>query len=337
MEAVAANRSAILVELLEHHAGARGALFESIDCAEVSLHTFTGVTAGESNPVFVSRDTTGRGLSSLTHAICMKKPEFNPAWPESWRMSHAYDLEEVFGEIRNYGYAYAYQRRLRDTLKLVQSIASPPATVLDVAAGAGNFALRLAELGYTVTWNDLRADLAEYVRLKQERGTVNLAPGNAFELGFENAFDVVIINEVIEHVAHPDEFLEKTARMVRPGGHVVMTTPNGAYFRHNLPKFSECSDPSQFEALQFKPNSDGHIFLLHPDEIAGLAAKAGLKVERIRLVTNFLTHGHVKTERILGIIPRWLVDAQEAITQRLPGFLSRRIHTSMIVLFSKPS
>ena len=265
----------------------------------------------------------------------MLHPAFNENWAESWKLSHAYDLEEVFGEVHNCGYAYAYQRRMRETLDLVQRVARPPATVLDVAAAQGNFSLRLAEMGYRVTWNDLRGDLADYVRLKHERGEIEFAPGNVFDLGFDGVFDVVLITEIIEHVAHPDEFLQKIGRLVTPGGHIVMTTPNGGYFKNRLPKFSECPDPSQFEAMQFKPNSDGHIFLLHVDEIAGLAAKAGLKVEQIRIYTNSLTNGHVKTETLLKVLPKLWVETLDTLTARLPWPLRKKLHTGMAVLFSR--
>lgn len=251
-------------------------------------------------------------------------------------MSHSYDLEEVFGQVRYYGYVYAYQRRARETLDLIQRVARPGAKILDVAAAQGNFSLRLAEMGYRVTWNDLRAELADYVRLKHERGEIEFAPGNVFDLGFDGLFDVVLITEIIEHVAHPDEFLQKIGRLVKPGGHVVMTTPNGGYFRNPLPKFSECADPSQFEAVQFKPNSDGHIFLLHVDEIPALAAKAGLKIEEIRICTNFLTNGHVKTESLLKVLPKRCVDCFESLTVHLPWPVRKKLHTCMAVLFSRP-
>ena len=88
--------------------------------------------------------------------------------------------------------------------------------------------------------------------------------------------------------------------------------------------------------MQFKPNSDGHIFLLHEDEIAGLAAKAGLKVEQIRIYTNFLTNGHVKTEAVLRMLPKTCVDLFEWLTVRLPWPLRKKLHTGMAVLFSRP-
>ena len=266
----------------------------------------------------------------------MRKPEPQADWPESWKTSYHYDLEEVFGPIGCRGYAYAYANRRKQTLDLVQLAAAPGARVLDIAAAQGNFSLAMAEMGYRVTWNDLRAELADYVKLKWEHGPIEYAAGNAFELNLAPPFDVVLITEIIEHVAHPDEFLCKVGKLVKPGGHVVMTTPNGGYFRNRLPKFSECADPSRFEAVQFKPNSDGHIFLLHEDEIATLAAKAGLEVEKIKISTNFLTNGHLKTEAALKLLPRGSVEAIERITSALPGPLRQRLHTSMAVLFKRP-
>lgn len=266
----------------------------------------------------------------------MRKPVFSADWPDTWKVSYQYDLEEIYGPITCRGYAYAYANRRRETLDMVKRVAPPGARVLDVAAAQGNFSLSLAELGYRVTWNDLRADLAEYVKLKWEKGDIEYAPGNAFDLAGQTEFDVVVITEVIEHVAHPDDFLCKIGKLVKPGGHVVMTTPNGGYFLNDLPKFSECRDASQFETMQFQPGSEGHIFLLHEDEIGRFAAKAGLEVREIRLFTNPLTHGHLKTELALKILPRSLVNLFERFTCALPGPFRRRLHASMSVVFQRP-
>lgn len=264
----------------------------------------------------------------------MRRPQPDETWPDTWRYSFTYDLLELYGETSSPGYTYAYQNRARMTVQLIASVASPPATVLDVAGGQGNMSLRLAELGYDVTWNDLRADLAEYVKLKHEGGSIAYEPGNMFDLEPSQPFDVVLLAEVIEHVAHPDQVLEKARRLIADDGHVILTTPNGEYFRNTLPKFSDCADPSMFESEQFKPDADGHIFLLYLDELRSLARKAGLRVESLKLLTNPLTTGHMKTTPILQRLPEGVVWALERATQRMPGLASRKLNVHLAAVLA---
>lgn len=266
----------------------------------------------------------------------MKRIFLNEDWPGAWKSSYAFDLEEVYGEIQNYGYAYAYRNRQKETFKLINYALSKGARILDIAAAQGNFSLKLAELGYDVTWNDLRGELEGYVRLKYERGKLSFVSGNAFELDFPELFDAILITEVIEHVAHPDEFLANASKLVKPGGVVIMTTPNGAYFRNKLPKFSDCEDPGVYEKVQFKPDSDGHIFLLHPDEIEPLASKSGLNVEKLKLFTNPLTNGHMKLHMLLRVLPRGIVHLVEMLTLGLPFFISKKMQLQMGAIFRKP-
>jgi len=265
----------------------------------------------------------------------MKKVVPSKSWPESWKEVYRYDLMEIYGDTNCLGHTYQYDNRRQQIVELVQKVAQPGAKVLDVAASQGNFSLWLAELGYRVTWNDLRSSLSDYVKLKYERGEIEYQPGNIFELGFDRNFDVVLITEIIEHVAHPDEFLQKIAQLVKPGGYIVMTTPNGEYIRHNLPKFSECPDPSMFESVQFGPNSDGHIFLLHLEEIEPLVKQAGLKIVETRLFTNSLTNGHLKLEYVLKILPYSWVKAVEKLTSSLPLVWQRKLHKGMAVLMQR--
>jgi 2-polyprenyl-6-hydroxyphenyl methylase/3-demethylubiquinone-9 3-methyltransferase len=265
----------------------------------------------------------------------MKRVTFDQSWPDSWKDSYKFDLEEIYGAISNPGYAYLYHNRKAAVINMLQEVLAPGARVLDMAAGQGNFSLLMAELGYSVTWNDLRADLADYVRLKHEFGTIDFAPGNAFDLQFQGLFDAVLIAEVIEHVAHPDEFLRKVATLVRPKGYVLMTTPNGGYLKNRLPKFSDHPNPSQFESIQFRPDSDGHIFLLHRDEVASLAYAAELEVDKLSLLTNPLTAGHLKTASLLRILPDMVVQGVEAVSQRLPLNLGDRLMAQLAVRFKK--
>lgn len=266
----------------------------------------------------------------------MKRVTPRRDWPESWRYSYHYDRLELYGDQSDPGYSYAYANRRLQTLELVKRVARPGARILDVAAAQGNFTLTLAELGYEVTWNDLRRELIGYVKEKYEYGNVHYAPGNVFGLVCDD-FDVVLLTEIIEHVAHPDQFLHKISQMVKPGGHIVMTTPNGSYFRNRLPRFSKCGDPAQFEAVQFKPDANGHIFFVHADEVEALARAARLSVVVCRPHTNLVTNGYLKTRLLLQLIPRPLVFQIERFTASLPEPWQWKVSTGMAVVMRKPA
>jgi 2-polyprenyl-6-hydroxyphenyl methylase/3-demethylubiquinone-9 3-methyltransferase len=148
-------------------------------------------------------------------------------------------------------------------------------------------------------------------------------------------FDAVLVTEVIEHVAHPDQFLAQAAEFVAPGGCVILTTPNGGYFRNTLPKFTECVDPAKFEAVQFRPDADGHIFLLHPEELVQMGAKANLDLEKLKLFTTPLTNGHLKTESLLRVLPGTIVQGLERVAQALPAVVGKRLLAQIGARFRK--
>lgn len=268
----------------------------------------------------------------------MKVVKYSDSWPASWKYCYPYDEIEIYDkkDQNTLGYYYAYKNRQSATLNLVKKSLPEGSTILDVAAAQGNFSLLLAEEGYRVTWNDLREDLADYVKLKHEKGEVNFAPGNVFDLGYDNQFDGVLITEIIEHVAHPDEFLKKIAGFVKPGGYIIMTTPLGNYFLNRLPKFTEFSNPEIFESKQFGPNSDDHIFLLHADEAQLLAERTDLQLVSQEVYTNFLTNGHIKTGLLLPYMPASLIKMFESFTLNLPQTLKLKLHNGMAVLYRKP-
>lgn len=260
-------------------------------------------------------------------------------WPQSWLISHAYDKLELAHDASlcpDPGYVRAYRQRVALALELVDDHAPPGAEVLDVAAAQGNLTLALARRGYRVTWNDLRADLAGYVRLKLGAQQVTFCPGNILELDL-GPFDVVLATEVIEHVAHPDEFLERLGKLVRPAGHVIITTPNGRFMRNALPRFSDFADPSVFEARQFEPDADGHIFLLHPDELQALGRATGLDLVRASQCTSVLARGWMRTGGLSRRLPERLIAALDGAVVRAPAAVRDRLTTHLAAVFRRPS
>ncbi|MES2058574.1 MAG: methyltransferase domain-containing protein [Pseudomonadota bacterium] len=275
-----------------------------------------------------------------SYAFETSRIEAGHNWPESWQVSHHHDDVEIWGGRSNPGYTKMYDLRRRRVLDALRSVASPGASLLDLAAAQGNYTLAAVAMGYRVTWNDLRADLIDYVKLKSPLADqIEFVPGNIFELGdtFAGAFDVALALEVVEHVAHPDQFLAQLATVVKPGGHIIISTPNGGYFLNHLPRFSDCPDASIYEDQQFKPDYDGHIFLLHQDEIATLTKRAGLELIRHEMFTNSLSAGHAKTAWLHKILPEGLIDAIEGATAILPDALRRKLSAASLTVLRRPA
>ena len=167
----------------------------------------------------------------------------------------------------NYGSAwppsYGAFGRLRVLTTLESVLALRPTRVLEVAAGDGALSACLAARGVSVAVNDLRADvLTTAVANFQTRDRIEVLPGNLFDLDPDatGRFDLVIATEVVEHIAHTDDFLRHLARFLTPNGRIFLTTPNGSYFRSRLPTHSKIEDFDALESEQFKPDADGHCF-----------------------------------------------------------------------------
>jgi 2-polyprenyl-3-methyl-5-hydroxy-6-metoxy-1,4-benzoquinol methylase len=197
----------------------------------------------------------------------------------------------------NYGSArppsYWAYGRLRALLTLKMAKALGPKRVLEVAAGDAALSACLERSGCEVMANDLRREhLETSLSQFENRDHIGILPGNVFELdpAATGLFDLVIACELIEHVADAVGLLRQLSRFLTPNGRILLTTPNGEYFRNKLPTYSEITDFKALESRQFKPDADGHLYLITVDEMRGIAEKAGLKVQRLSLWgTPFIT------------------------------------------------
>jgi 2-polyprenyl-6-hydroxyphenyl methylase/3-demethylubiquinone-9 3-methyltransferase len=101
--------------------------------------------------------------------------------------------------------------------------------LLDIGCGGGLVAEPMARMGARVTGVDASATNIEVARLHARREGLEIAyqAGTAEELAAKGAsFDVVLALEIVEHVADIDLFVSECARMVRPGGILIMSTLN---------------------------------------------------------------------------------------------------------------
>ena len=108
------------------------------------------------------------------------------------------------------------------------------------------------------------------VSAKAIAGYLEVRPGlvgDAEHLPFASAsFDLVVSDDVIEHLVDTDSYAREIHRVLRPGGHLALSTPNLAAWFNRIslvmgvqPAYSEVS----FEKVFGRPGSDivGHLRL----------------------------------------------------------------------------
>ncbi len=95
--------------------------------------------------------------------------------------------------------------------------------------------------------------------------------------------DAVLFSEVIEHLVDPDTALAEIRRVLRPGGHLMLSTPNlAAWYNRALllagvqPVFSEVS----LRAIHGRPGKEvvGHLRLYTPRALREFVVAAGFTV-----------------------------------------------------------
>lgn len=235
--------------------------------------------------------------------------------------------------------SYSAYGRMRGLLAAEDALALPGRSVLELAAQDGSVCVVLAEAGWSATANDLRSDLLEReIRTYRNHESVRRICGNLFDINPETTgrFDLIVACEIIEHVAHSIAFLEQCRRFLVPGGRALVTTPNGEYFHNKLPTWDEVEDFTALESQQFKPDADGHLFLLTPREMMFVGQQAGFELERATVWGSPFLTGHVGFSRISHRAIEPMCHMGERWVQRLPGWLRSRLCTAMTVVFRNP-
>jgi SAM-dependent methyltransferase len=117
-----------------------------------------------------------------------------------------------------------YLSTFREDVRRIKEFV-PSGKVLEVGCGYGYFLQCAVEAGYDAYGIDLSPSAVKWA---SER-----LPGRVFcglleevpEIQGEQ-YDVIFGSHLIEHITSPGEFLEQAAKLLRPGGLIVMVTPN---------------------------------------------------------------------------------------------------------------
>ncbi|HUZ54671.1 MAG TPA: methyltransferase domain-containing protein [Streptosporangiaceae bacterium] len=178
--------------------------------------------------------------------------------------------------------AYRQAEMLADVLATVPA----PARILDVGCGDGFATSVAARRNDAHHFAGLDWSVPSLAQASARGMTVLLAGLDAPLPVRSGSVDVVIMSEVIEHLVDTDSAVEEAYRVLRPGGSLLLSTPNlAAWYNRGLlalgiqPVFSEVSLRSVFG----RPGSQvaGHLHMFTRRALVEFLAAYGLECVRV--------------------------------------------------------
>lgn len=166
---------------------------------------------------------------------------------------------------------------------------------LDVGCGGGSYLHRLRQWG----WNGYGVEPNESGVKQAKALGLDVRHGELAEAGFpDNFFDVVRLNNVLEHLTDPQGTFREIRRILKDDGNVLITVPNAASLNFWL----------------FGPNWYGldaprHVISYCPEALKFLCGAVGFEIVKIRYesgVFNFVRSVHYLVEEKGERWPDWV-------------------------------
>lgn len=147
----------------------------------------------------------------------------------------------------------------------------PPAVrLLDIGCSSGALLLTARSLGFAAEGVEPSAMAAETARKAGLKVFTGFLQAARFP---DAAFDAAILMEVVEHLREPQPLLAECRRILRPGGILLVTTPNAASWTAGI--MGARWDGFSLMAM------GGHVSFFSPASLGILAQRTGFELERI--------------------------------------------------------
>jgi ubiquinone/menaquinone biosynthesis C-methylase UbiE len=227
----------------------------------------------------------------------------------------AYDVTGRYDDAYFEDLSARYLRRNRFARQRIKNVFSmlPPLegrAFLDIGCGMGTFAIEAAKKGATSTGLDMMPQAlsaARRVALKEHATTAHFVQGDAVRMPLpDSSIDVALAADLTEHLDDTtlDGMLRATARVLRPGGTLVLYTPESSHIFERL--------RARGLLLEQDPS---HIGIRTAKDLAAAVRRAGLDVKSIRFLPSHIPVFQL-IEKALG---RWV-----PLLRRRIGIIARK-------------
>jgi len=145
--------------------------------------------------------------------------------------------------------------------------------LLDVGAGNGIFLKTMQDLGWEVTGIEPDPDAAQIARDTYGLSVFTQTLDDT-DIPHEN-FDIITMDHVIEHFSDPLAALSKIYQLLKPGGRVVIMTPNTKSLGHSI-----------FKSSWLHLDPPRHFYLFDHNSLETMVKSVGFTIENSRTVAS---------------------------------------------------
>ncbi|MCX6695685.1 MAG: class I SAM-dependent methyltransferase [Candidatus Altiarchaeota archaeon] len=212
--------------------------------------SFNIVKCGKCGLVYVNPRLDGSELSELYNK--------NKISPVEYYVQNTADDEKTF----------------RERAKKIKQF-KDSGVLLEVGCGVGTFLKELKKAGFNVYGIDINKSAVEYCKSRNNLGDVT---ASSFEEGSfkKESFDVIVMNDVLEHTTDPSSVLKTAYGLLKKDGLIFITTPDVESLTAKL---------SGSRWLHFKP--DEHLYYFSPKTLRQMLEQAGFSFMEARHVGRF--------------------------------------------------
>lgn len=199
--------------------------------------------------------------------------------------------EEAYGNCKP-----SYDNDTERIQFILDNIPDKGAKILDIGCHAGYLTSMYKKSG-----NDVHAiDLSESSVKKARELGIKAIHGDFMNKSIgEGSFDIVVAGETIEHVFDTDAFLDKIRMLLKPGGKLILTTPNVASLGRRLMLLIGLNPILEYTA---RSSDAGHIRFYTFANIENQLKEHKYKIiKSVSSVVNFIGSGKVKSRMLANI------------------------------------
>ena len=140
--------------------------------------------------------------------------------------------------------------------------------LLDVGSGSGQFLYEMKQFGF----NAQGVEPSSFNKQSSKEHKINVKNTDLISAKFpSNSFDVITMNQVLEHTSNPSEVINEIYRILKNNGTLIISVPNYNSFAHRV-----------FKENWYQLDIPRHLFHFTDKILAKELEKKGFRIQKIR-------------------------------------------------------